>query len=65
MTDTKKRYVVDLTDGEAESIEQRARDLEVAAPDFIAYCVRVLSFGLNYAARMLPMQGQSGMHEGE
>lgn len=66
MTDQRKqRFAVDLTAGEVEGIESRAREQGVSTPDFLAYCVRALSFGFNYAVSMLPKQGQAGAHDGE
>lgn len=65
MTDQKKRFAVDLTAGEVEGIERKAQEQGVSTPDFLAYCVRTLSYGLNYAISMLPKQGQAGTHEQE
>jgi hypothetical protein len=65
MTDTKRQYAVDLTAGEAERVEHTASEQGVSTPDFLAYCVRAISFGLNYAVSMLPKQGQVGTREGE
>lgn len=65
MTDPEHRILVDLTTGEVECIELKAREQGISTPDFLAYCVRVLAFGINYAVSRLPRQGQSGTREGE
>lgn len=63
MTEEKKRYTVEFPAGEAERIEQGAAQQGVSAPDFVIYCTRAISFGISYAIRMLPNQGQAGTHE--
>jgi hypothetical protein len=60
MSDKEKQYVVNLSDGEVVGIERKAEEQGVSTPDFLAYCVRALSFGVNYAISMLPKQGQAG-----
>lgn len=65
MTERESRILVDLTTGEVECIELKAREQGISTPDFLAYCVRVLSFGINYAVSRLPKQGQPGTHEKE
>lgn len=63
MTEENKQYTVEFPAGEAELIEQGAAKQGVSSPDFIIYCTRAISFGINYAVRMLPKQGQSGTTE--
>lgn len=63
MTDENKQYTVEFPAGEAELIEQGAADQGVSAPDFMIYCTRAISFGISYAVRMLPKQGQAGTTE--
>lgn len=63
MTEENKQYTVEFPAGEAERIEQGAAQQGVSAPDFIVYCTRVFSYGINYAIRMLPNQGQAGTAE--
>lgn len=60
MNNERTMCTVELTAGEVEGIDQKAREEGVSTPDFMAYCVRVLSFGICYAVNMLPKQGQSG-----
>ena len=64
MTEQNKRYTVEFPAGEAELIEEGAAQQGVSTPDFVAYCTRAISFGIIYAVRMLPKQGQSGTGEG-
>ncbi|TCK87334.1 hypothetical protein [Paraburkholderia sp. BL9I2N2] len=64
MSDEKKQVTVELTAGEVEGIDQKASEQGVSTPDFLAYCVRAISFGISYAVSMLPKQGQSGTSEG-
>ena len=63
MTEEKKQYTIEVSEGEAERIEQGAAQQGVSAPDFVIYCTRAISFGINYAIRMLPNQGQAGTQE--
>jgi hypothetical protein len=63
MTDEKEQYTVEFPAGEAEQIEQGAAQQGISTPDFIIYCTRAFSFGINYAIRMLPKQGQAGPRE--
>jgi hypothetical protein len=63
MTDQNKQYTVEIPAGEAELIEQGAAEQGVSTPDFMVYCVRAFSFGISYAIRMLPKQGQPGPRE--
>jgi hypothetical protein len=63
MSDENKQYTVEFPAGEAEQIEQGAAEQGISTPDFVIYCTRAFSFGINYAIRMLPRQGQTGPHE--
>jgi hypothetical protein len=63
MSDDKKQYTVEFPAGEAEQIEQGAAEQGISTPDFVIYCTRAFSFGISYAIRMLPRQGQTGPHE--
>jgi hypothetical protein len=63
MSDDKKQYTVEFPAGEAEQIEQGAAEQGISTPDFVVYCTRAFSFGISYAIRMLPRQGQTGPHE--
>jgi hypothetical protein len=65
MTTEKRLCEVELTSGEVEGVDSRAKQQGVSTPDFMAYCVRALSFGINYAISMLPNQGQAGTNETE
>lgn len=56
-------YWVTLTRGEAQGVEQKAAREGLETADFLAYCIRVLSFGMNHALCMLAKQGQAGTHE--
>ena len=62
-TDEKKQYTIEVSEGEAERIEQGAEGHGVTAVDYVLYCVRALSFDVNYAVRMLTKRGQSGTRE--
>lgn len=63
MSDEKKQYTVEFPAGEAEQIEQGAAHHGISTPDFVVYCARAVSFGINYAISMLPKQGQAGTNE--
>lgn len=63
MNDEKKQYTVEFPAGEAEQIEQGAALQGISTPDFVVYCARAVSFGISYAIRMLPKQGQTGTSE--
>ncbi|MEM5294219.1 hypothetical protein VSR82_07735 [Burkholderia sp. JPY481] len=65
MNDEKKQVAVELTAGEVQRIDERAQKQGISTPDFMAYCVRALSFGINYAIGMLPNQGQAGTDKSE
>lgn len=56
----KKQYTVELSEGEAERIEERAERQGVQVPDFLTYCVRSICFGINYAVEKLAETGQTG-----
>ena len=63
MNDQKKQYTIEVTEGEAERIEEDAVKQGVTAPDFVIYCARSVLFGMSYATRMLPKSGQVGTQE--
>jgi len=63
MTDQKKQYTIEVSEGEAERIERGAKIHGVTPMDYVLYCVRALSFDVNYAIRMLAKLGQSGTRE--
>lgn len=64
MSDHKnKQYTVELSEGEAERIEERAQRQGVQVSDFLTYCVRSICFGINYAIDKLADTGQVGTDE--
>lgn len=60
MNDDQIQVPVTLTKQEAADVEGKARTQGVSTSDFLGYCVRAMSFGINYAIRCLPSQGQTG-----
>ncbi|NUY33271.1 hypothetical protein F0160_22565 [Paraburkholderia sp. JPY303] len=55
-----KQYTIEVSEGEAEQIEQRAKIQGVTAPDFIVSCIRAACFGFFNMVDRLADAGQSG-----
>jgi hypothetical protein len=60
MNTENKTYTIEVTEDEAEGIEQAAANHGVSAPDFLSYCVRSICFGINYAINKLSETGHVG-----
>jgi hypothetical protein len=60
MNDEQVQLPVVLTRKEASDVEVKASEEGVSTPDFLSYCVRLVSFGIGYAVKSLPAQGQNG-----
>lgn len=55
-----KQYVVEVSEGEAEEIEERARVQGVTAPDFLLQCIRYACNGFMTVIDRLAETGQCG-----
>jgi hypothetical protein len=63
MNDDSVQVPVTLTREESAKVDAKAQTQGISTEDFLGYCVRTLSFGINYAISMLPKQGQIGTHD--
>jgi hypothetical protein len=60
-----KNYTIEVTEEEAERLDQAAKTQGVSTPDYLLYWIRHLCFGMNYAVRRLAETGQVGKREKE
>lgn len=60
MNEEQVEVAVTLTRREVAEIGVKALLQGISTPDFLSYCVRAMTFGINCAIEMLPKQGQVG-----
>lgn len=60
MNTENKTYTIEVTENEAEEIEQAASSQGVSVPDYIVYWFRTMFFGINNAVDKLAEAGHVG-----
>lgn len=60
MNTENKTYTIEVSEEEAEGIEQAAAKQGVSASDFIVHWIRSLFFGINHAVNKLSETGHVG-----
>lgn len=63
MSDDSVEVQVTLTRREVDEAQIKALTQGITLPEFFAFSVRAIAFGINYAISMLPNQGQVGTQD--